>query len=182
MPVMELGARALAAEYFDQICFLYDAVFSASPFLWSAGDSDDHRGMLADLVTDGTFAVVVARAGADLVGFAYGHRLPVTHGWWRDFPDPLPQDFIAEWPGRTFTLTDFGVDGRYRGQGIGRRLHDTLLASRVEERAVLSVQPAALNTKQIYEHWGWRHVGRKGPLAGVQPPCWDIYVRPLTRG
>ena len=176
MPVIERGAGELAARYIDQLCHLYDAIFSMPPFTWSPEDSGDHRRMLTDLLTNATFAVTIAREGQELVGFAYGHRLPVTHGWWSGFPAPLPKEFTTERQGRTFTLTDFGVDGRYRGQGIGRQLHNTLLNSRSEERAVLSVQPTALETKQVYEHWGWRHVGRKGPLEGVHPSYWDIYV------
>lgn len=180
MPVIELGGGDLAVGLVDDVCQLYDAVFSVPPFTWSPGEPAEHRRMLTDLLADKTFAIAIAREGRELVGFAYGHRLPVTHGWWRGFPAPLPADFAAEWEGRTFTLTDFGVERSYRGRGIGRQLHDTLLNSRQEERAVLSVQPTALETKQIYAHWGWRHVGRKGPLEGIHPSYWDIYARPLA--
>jgi ribosomal protein S18 acetylase RimI-like enzyme len=180
MLTIERGARDLAGSLTDQICRLYDTVFSAPPFVWSPNDSDDHRRMLMDLLADETFAILIAREGRELVGFAYGHRLPVAHGWWSGFPTPLPKQFTAEREGRTFTLTDFGVDRRYRGRGIGRQLHDTLLSSRMEERAVLSVQPTALDTKEIYVHLGWQHVGRKGPLEGVHPSYWDIYVHPLA--
>lgn len=178
-PVIEQGAGGLADKYFDQICALYDTVFSAPPFIWAPEDSEEHGRALSVLQQDSTFTVTVAREGQDLLGFAYGHRLPVTHGWWNGFPTALAEDFTAEWEGRTFTLTDFAVEKRFRGQGIGRQLHDTLLAGRREARAVLSVQPTALETRQIYEHWKWQYVGRKGPLEGVEPPYWDIYVRSL---
>jgi GNAT superfamily N-acetyltransferase len=180
MPIVELGGGELAAGLADRICQLYDAVFSAPPFTWSPGDSDEHRRMLTDLLADKTFAIAVAREGGELAGFAYGCRLPVTHGWWGGFPQPLPAAFTAEREGRTYTLTDFAVEPALRGRGIGRQLHDALLDSREEERAVLSVQPTALATQQIYLHWGWRHVGRKGPLADAHPPYWDIYVRSLA--
>ncbi|WP_458076529.1 hypothetical protein [Streptomyces sp. EMB26] len=52
---------------------------------------------------------------------------------------------------------------------------EALLRDREEQRAILSVQPTALATQRLYRHWGWTHVGRKGPLAGVTPPCRDIY-------
>jgi GNAT superfamily N-acetyltransferase len=179
MLVIEGGDGELAGRWLEQICDLYDAVFSEQPFVWSPEDSAAHRRLLTELTSDPTLGITIAWQDGDLVGFAYGYRLPATHAWWSGFPAPLPDDFVAEWEGRTFTLADFGVERLSRGRGIGRRLHDSLLAGRSEERVVLSVQPTALLTRQIYERWGWHHVGRKGPMADVRPPYWDIYVRPL---
>lgn len=64
-----------------------------------------------------------------------------------------------------------------RGRGLGRRLHDALLGSRDEERATLTVQPTAVDTKAIYEHWGWWQVGQVegGPTAPA--PVFDVYLR-----
>lgn len=56
---------------------------------------------------------------------------------------------------------------------------EELLRDRAEQCAILSVQPTALATQRLYQHWVWTNVGRKGPLAGVTPPYWDIYVRDL---
>lgn len=135
---------------------------------------------MEQLMRQATFEMTVAFDGPEVAGFAYGHRLPVNHGWWSGFPKPLPAEFTREWEGRTFTLVDFVVSARFRGTGIGRKLHDLLLRRRPEERAVLSVQPAAIETQQIYEHMGWAKVGRKGPIEGVQPPYWDIFVLSLA--
>jgi GNAT superfamily N-acetyltransferase len=174
------GDYSLAREVKQQICDLYDAVFSSHPFVWNSGDSQSHSEELEKLMSLSTFEATVAFADHKVVGFAYGHRLPVTHGWWSGFPEPLPEDFTKEWDGRTFTLVDYAVNPRYRGIGVGRRLHDGVLAARPEERAVLSVQPTAVETELIYEHMGWTRVGRKGPLEGVLPPYWDIFCLQLS--
>jgi ribosomal protein S18 acetylase RimI-like enzyme len=166
-------------RYFDGICGLYAATFSLPPFVWTDGDAAHHRAMLAEARTSSTFDATVATAGQDVVGFAYGHRLPVNHGWWQDFAVTLPADVTAEWDGRTFALLDWAVAAKHRGSGIGRRSLDSLLARRREQRAILSVQPTAVDTQAIYRHLGWRKIGRKGPIRGVRPPYWDIFTRSL---
>jgi len=176
---IEHGRGEVARRHRSAICELYDAVFSFPLFVWSEGDSDSHRETLAEISADDTFEIVLAIDGRVMVGFAYGHRLPASHGWWNDFPQELSPDFTQEWEGRTFALIDLAVREDRRGGGIGGRLLSSLLDSRTEERAVLSVQPTAAVTKGIYEHLGWRMVGRKGPIENVLPSYWDIYVLDL---
>lgn len=174
---VERGGASLAEALFDDICDLYDDVFSRSPFYWRDDESDLHRERLRSLTEDRSFGIAVARDGNTLVGFAYGFALPADTKRWERLTEPLPDEVTSEWPGRTFVLFDYAVDVAHRGRGIGRRLHDALLGSRPEERATLSVQPSALDTKRIYERWGWRHVGQAegGPTAAV--PVFDTYLR-----
>jgi hypothetical protein len=51
------------------------------------------------------------------------------------------------------------------------------MGNRSEERATLTVQPTAIDTKRIYEHWGWRQVGQVegGPTSAA--PMFDVYLR-----
>jgi hypothetical protein len=119
----------------------------------------------------------VAQEGGELAGFAYGFRIPPNTTRWAGLVGEASPELTAEWPGRTFLLFDYGVQASWRGLGIGRKLHDALLVSRTEERATLTVQPTAKDTKTIYEHWGWRQVGQVegGPAAAA--PMFDVYVR-----
>jgi GNAT superfamily N-acetyltransferase len=174
---VELGDATLARRLVDEICALYDEVFSAPPFFWREDESGLHRERLESLLDDPTYGVTLAFAGDELVGFAYGFALPADTKRWSRLTEPLPAQETAEWPGRTFLLFDYAVRKPFRGQGIGRALHDALLGSRSEERATLSVQPTALTTKAIYEHWGWRKVGQSegGPAAAA--PVFDTYLR-----
>ena len=172
-----LGDSGMAGPLTDPICELYDEVFSRAPFFWREDESELHRQRLRGLLDDPTFGIAVAWAGQELIGFAYGFGLaPDTHRWSR-LTERLPDEMTAEWPGRTFLLFDFAVRHSYRGLGVGRRLHDVLLGSRSEQRATLTVQPTAVDTQAIYEHWGWRRVGQVegGPQAAA--PMFDTYLR-----
>jgi ribosomal protein S18 acetylase RimI-like enzyme len=81
--------------------------------------------------------------------------------------------------GRTFAVVDMAVADRWRGHGIGRALLQRLLADRYEERATLTVEPAAEATQGFYRHLGWRKVGRKRTGPGFFIPYFDVYVLPL---
>jgi GNAT superfamily N-acetyltransferase len=174
---VDLGAADLACSLLDPICELYDEVFSVPPFFWREDESDLHRERLLRLVEDPTFGIAVAWAGDELVGFAYGFTVPPDTKRWANLTGPTPPELTEEWPGRTFLLFDFAVRRSYRGRGIGRRLHDALLGSRSEERASLSVEPPAADTKAIYEHWGWRKVAQSIGGATAAAPVFDVYVR-----
>jgi ribosomal protein S18 acetylase RimI-like enzyme len=174
---INLGGADLAGSFLDPICELYDEVFSAPPFFWRENESQLHRERLVGLLEDPTLGITVGRVGDELVGFAYGFALPADTKRWSRLVEPVSVQMTTEWPGRTFMLFDYAVSRVYRGQRIGRLLHDALLSSRPEERATLSVQPTAVNTKRIYEHWGWRQIGQTegGPTAAA--PLFDVYLR-----
>ena len=174
---IELAKAERAQELIDDICRVYDLVFSAPPFHWREDESDLHRERLLRLLDDSTFGLATASVRDGLVGFAYGYTVPVdTQRWTRVLGD-LDEAVTREWPGRTFLLFDYAVLPDYRGRGIGKALHDVLLSSRHEERATLTVQPAALQTKILYERWGWRMIGQLegGPTAAA--PRFDVYLR-----
>ena len=135
--------------------------------------------MLDEISRNDTFRAVVAARAERVVGFVYGYSLPTDHGWWNDFPGELPADLTQEWAGRTFAVIDLAVDSDIRKQGVGRQLLAELFHHRPEQRAVLSVQPTATAAHGFYARLGWTLVGRKGPMRGVDPPCWDIYLRPI---
>ena len=128
------------------------------------------------------FALAEARNGGYLVGYAAGMPLRPSTDWWRELTTPLPAELITEHPGRTFALVDLLVRASWRRQGIARELHDLILASRPEERATLTVLPAATPAQHAFAAWGWRKVARTrepGPA-----PVSDVLVtalRPLGR-
>jgi GNAT superfamily N-acetyltransferase len=174
---IEIGGAELARPLLDPICDLYDQVFSVPPFFWREDESQMHRQRLLRLLDDPTFGITVAQNDAELVGFAYGFSLPPDTKRWSSLAEPAEPELTAEWLGRTFLLFDYAVAAPMRGRGIGRWLHESLLGSRREERATLTVQPTAIDTKRIYEHWGWWQVGQVdgGPTAAA--PKFDVYLR-----
>lgn len=175
-----LGDAATAVLHFEAICGLYEEVFSQPPFAWNEQEAQRQRGHLRRLMADPSFAVAVGVTGDELVGFAYGVRLPVSTQRWQGFVTDVPEDVGAEWEGRTFAVIDMAVRVGWRGCGLGRRLLDTLLGSRDEERATLTVEPAAEGTQAFYQHLGWQWVGRKRTSEGFFIPFFDVYVLPLS--
>jgi GNAT superfamily N-acetyltransferase len=176
---VQLGTQTTVLEYGEPIFQLYYEAFSQPPHTWPENEETAFRQRLARLATNPTLGIVTALAEDNLLGFAYGYTLLPDTSWWHGFITPVPEEVTSEREGRTFALIDFAVTEAWRGHGIGRRLHDTLLASRSESRATLAVEPAAHQARAIYEHWGWRVVGRlRGPATDFAPE-FDIMVRDL---
>jgi len=121
------------------------------------------------------FALAEARHGGFLVGYAAGMPLRPSTSWWRELTTPVPEDLTAEHPGRTFALTELLVRGSWRRQGIGGELHGLILAGRPEERATLTVLPAAAVAQAAFRAWGWHKVARtRGAEAAA--PVSDVLV------
>ncbi|WP_024800448.1 GNAT family N-acetyltransferase [Nocardia sp. BMG51109] len=176
-----LGSVADAGRWLDAVCDIYDQVFSEPPFVWPEGESGRHRAMMDRLIEDPTFGIALARTPDDLVGFVYGVGLKPDGPWWDGFQQPVPDDLVREWDGRTFAVIDLAVQQNWRRRGLGRRLLDVLSSSRPEERATLAVQPQAADSHAFYAAVGeWRSVGRQD-TPGYVSSQFDIYVRELVK-
>lgn len=124
------------------------------------------------------FTLVTAWHGQYLVGYASGLPLRPATSWWRGLTAPLPEEVTTEHPGRTFAVTELLVRASWRRQGIGRELHELLLAGRKEERATLTVGPAASAAQAACRAWGWRKLARtRGDDDGA--PVLDLLVLDL---
>ena len=125
------------------------------------------------------FVLAEARSGGYLVGYAAGMPLRPATSWWRGQTAPLPEEITAEHPGRTFALVDLLVRAAWRRQGIAHSLHDLVLAGRPEERATVTVRPAATAAQQALRSWGWQRVGRTRDPDDPGSPVSDVLVIPL---
>jgi GNAT superfamily N-acetyltransferase len=124
------------------------------------------------------FVLAEARHGAFLVGYAFGTPLRPSTSWWRQLTTPLPEEVTAEHLGRTFALAELVVRAAWRRQGTGRSLHDLILAGRPEERATVTVTPAATAAQAAFRSWGWRRVARTRD-AGPGSQVADILLTAL---
>ncbi len=166
---------ARLGEYRD----LYSEVYAEPPYEWG----DDHAALFAERFEEQRgaegFALVEARDGPELAGFAFGVTLRPTTPWWRNLTTPLPPEVTTEQPGRTFALVELLVRPRWRRQHIAQGIHDLLLKDRPEERATLTVLPAAAPAQAAYQKWGWHKVAQKrNPLPGS--PVFDVLVKRLA--
>jgi len=106
------------------------------------------------------FVLAEARHGGFLVGYGCGMPLRPSTSWWRGLTTPLPAEFTAEHPGRTFALTRLLVRAAWRRQGIATELYRLVMAGRPEERGTLTVPPGAAAAQGAFRAWGWRKVAR----------------------
>jgi GNAT superfamily N-acetyltransferase len=167
-----------AGKRLEEYRALYAEVYGEPPYEWG----NEHAALFSErfLVQarqDG-FALAEALDGSALAGFGFGVTLQPTTPWWQNLTTPLPAAVTAERPGRTFAVVELMVRARLRRQGIARQLHDLLLGGRQEQRATLTVLPAAGAAVAAYRTWGWHKVAEKrNPLPGS--PLFDVMVRQL---
>ncbi len=174
------GAQAAAHE--AELQALHAEVYAGPPYR-----RDDDAALFADRFRvqrrQPGFVLAEARHGGYLVGYAAGMPLRPSTSWWRHLTTPLPDEVTAEHPGRTFALTELLVRASWRRQGIGQALHDLILGRRPEERATLTVLPAAGPAQNAFQNWGWRKVARtRDPAPGSPVSDILITVLPASRG
>jgi len=167
-----------AAEHLDELRALYREVYADPPYEWG----DEHAALFAERFAvqhaQPGFALVEARQGAELVGYCFGVTLQPSTPWWQHLLTPLPEDITAEHLGRTLAVVELLVRAPWRRQHIAQTMHDMLLRDRPEQRATLTVLPAALSAQQAYAKWGWRTVAQKrNPLPGS--PVFDVLIKEL---
>jgi ribosomal protein S18 acetylase RimI-like enzyme len=114
------------------------------------------------------------------VGIGFGVTLLPNTPWWQNLDATVDDDITREYPNRTIAVIELLVRGPWRRRHIAEEIHDRLLGDRVEERATLTVLPAAEAAQAAYRKWGWQRVAQKrNPLPGA--PVFDVMVKGLSR-
>jgi hypothetical protein len=169
------------AEHAGGLQALHAEVYADPPYGLTGEDAALFAGRFRVQRRQPGFVLAEARSGDYLVGYAYGMPLRPSTSWWRNLTAPLPDDVTTEHPGRTFALVELLVRAPWRRQGIGRDLHDLILRKRPEERATLTVAPAATQAQNACQQWGWRKVARtRDPWPGL--PLADVLIMTLPAG
>ncbi|MBL1091767.1 MULTISPECIES: GNAT family N-acetyltransferase [Streptomyces] len=157
---------------------VYAEVFAEEPYGETSDSVQATFRRFRSQVRKATFRGALARtADGEPVGIAYGYPLSPESGWWDRLLNPVPADVRREDGHRTFGLMEFAVRAPWRRTGIGRRLHETLLAGGSEERVLLNVLPEAKAAQAAYRSWGYRKVGEARPWEGAAPH--DVMVLDL---
>ncbi len=174
---VELLDGAQAGQHAGELQALHAEVYADPPY-GRADDGERFAHWFRVQRRQPGFVLAEARRGGYLVGWASGMPLRPSTSWWRGLTTALPADVTTEHPGRTFALTELLVRAAWRRQGIARALHSLILAGRPEERATLTVLPAAAPAQNAFRAWGWRKVGRTldaGPDSAVH----DVLITQL---
>jgi ribosomal protein S18 acetylase RimI-like enzyme len=160
------GSAAVRAE--DAFRLVYAEAFAEPPYNETADDVAATFRRFRSQTRKGAFRATLARTeDGEPVGMAYGHPLGPNTGWWDQLTEPVPDDMRREDTHRTFGLMELAVRGSWRGQGIARRLHETLLDGIEAERVLLNVHPDSKAALAAYRAWGYRKIGEARPWTGA---------------
>jgi ribosomal protein S18 acetylase RimI-like enzyme len=161
---LERHDGSAALELIDELGALYAAAYAGTPQekdpFYSAERFADR---LHKYLSSSGFALVTARSGKELIGYAFGYLLPPESRWWAGLLDQQPPEFTEETGARTFALNELHVRGDHRGSGVASKLHSVLLSEGPQSRATVLVRPENPARNQ-YEHWGYHPVGRLKPF------------------
>ncbi len=167
-----------AAQHLDELRQLYSDVYAEPPYEWG----DQHAELFVERFEgqrsqDG-FRLIEARDVGQLVGIGFGVTLLPNTPWWQNLTEPVAEDITREYPGRTFAVVELLVRAPWRRRHIAGEIHNRLLTDRAEQRATLTVLPAAKPAQAAYRKWGWQRVTQKrNPLPGS--PVFDVMVKYL---
>jgi ribosomal protein S18 acetylase RimI-like enzyme len=152
------GPAAVQAE--DAFRLIYAEAFAEPPYNESEDDVAVAFGRFPVQARNRGFRAALARCeDGEAVGMAYGYPLGPDTVWWDELTEPVPEDMRREDGHRTFGLIELAVRGPWRGRGIARRLHETLLDDLEAQRVLLNVHPGSEAASAAYRSWGYRKIG-----------------------
>ncbi|MGH3328757.1 MAG: GNAT family N-acetyltransferase [Streptomycetales bacterium] len=160
-----------AGTQLDAILPAYEEVYVEPPYREGPREVSEFVERFKRQAKRPGFRVVLARDGAEVVGFTFGYRLPRDTLWWDGLLPPLPETFTRETGERTFVIIELAVRKPWRRRGIAARLHAKLLDGVAVERVTLTMrpEPEAAPAQAAYAAWGYRKWGRPG--LGARPRC-----------
>jgi len=171
---------AQAARRIDEYTEAYAVAHAEQPYSYGEEYADLFRRRFETQRQEAGFVLVEARTTGTLIGLGLGVTLTPTTSWWQNLLSPLPPDVTEERDGRTWALTDLMVDPAWRRLHLAEAIHDRLLEGRPEERATMTVLPAAPAAQAAALKWGWDKLGQKrNRLPGA--PIFDVMVKTLGR-
>lgn len=167
-----------AGRHVDELAILFAEIYAEPPYEWG----DEHvvlfRKWFEGQRRQDGFTLIEAREQGELIAMGFGVTLLPNTPWWQNLTTPVDHAITEEHPNRTFALVELLVRAPWRRQHLAETIHDLLLKDRVEERATLTVLPAAKAAQAAYRKWGWQKVAQKrNPLPGS--PVFDVMVKEL---
>jgi len=178
-PTLTHHTSTEAAGWLDGLCDVYADAYCVEP---DGEKTSAFRTRAIKSLERPRYSLLTVQVSEQLVGFCFGYALPEGTYWW-DGLTPLPAaGFTTEDGTRTFALAEIEVRTAWQGKGIGRVLHDAMLAQRHEERATLATGPQADAARALYERWGWQAVGTIPGKSSSYFSEYTLYVLPLPLG
>jgi len=175
----EVRTGGEAESRLDTFLPVYEEVFAEPPYCDGPKEVAEFIRVFHLQAKRPGFRAVLAREGADVVGFSFGYQLPRDSQWWSGLLEPMPEDFTRETNERTFAIIDLAVRKPWRRQGIAAGLHTRILDGLPVERVTLTMRPdpEAAAAHAAYAAWGYRRIGASRPWD--EAPLYDAMVLDL---
>jgi len=170
------GAGAVAWR--EALADIYAVVFTEPPYEEGPQQVAQYAKSLPDEFARPGFALTLAFASGTPIGFAYGFTMTADMPVWPLLTDPVGRNLppAAANEGRLFFMLELAVDPGWRRHGVGRMLHDTLIATRKEKAAILTTRSEALPARSLYLSRGWVAAGS---LTRPGHPDHDVLLKTL---
>lgn len=162
----------------DELVDVYAKVYDVPPYI---GDpffsADSFRTRLEAAFDSERFETVTAQQNGRIVGYVHGATLPTDKPWWGSLGNQRPADLreLAE-AGGIFWLRELMVLPELQNQGLGRQIHETVIAGRPESVTTLTCiidnQPA----HDAYLRWGYTIMGQI--KHAPESPFYDASICP----
>jgi ribosomal protein S18 acetylase RimI-like enzyme len=175
---LSLTSAAMSGQHPDIDIRLHnpETATGLAPQIWPCyrdvfGDFDDVETWRSDLFDRHTgregYRLAVAMDAATVAGFSWGYVGQRGQSWTDLACEALPGSLVSEWVGGHFEFVELAVLPEYRRRGVGRLLHDTLLAG-IQRKCLLSTKddlddPAV----RLYLACGWQKLGNLRPGTQV---------------
>ncbi|MFD7505420.1 GNAT family N-acetyltransferase [Streptomyces sp. NPDC059850] len=171
------SAKAITDELVGVYAKVYDTPsYAGDPFF----SVESFRDRLEAAFGTAGFETVTAQRGGQIVGYVHGATLPADKPWWVSLGDRRPKELgeLAE-AGQVFWLRELMVLPEFQNQGVGRQIHDTVIAGRAESATTLTCiidnQPA----HDAYLRWGYKVMGQI--KHAPESPLYDAMFLPSPR-
>jgi hypothetical protein len=168
-----------AAPHTRELADLYAEVHREPPYEWGEEEAELFVLQFGGQRHQDGFSLVEARDEGHIIGIGFGVTLLPNTPWWQNLVEPVSKEVTHEFPNRTFAVLDLLVRAPWRRRHVAEEIHDRLLSNRIEERATLTVLPAAKPAQAAFQRWGWEKVAQKRNLLPGSP-VYDVMVKRLN--
>jgi GNAT superfamily N-acetyltransferase len=167
-----------AKEIFSELVDVYAEVYDVPPYI---GDPFFSVATYADRLEAALemkgFETVTARIDGQLVGYVHGVALPADKPWWVSLGPARPEAaYLAAEEGRVFWLREIMTRPGHANHGVGRKLHDEVIAGRAEPWTALTCIIDNEPAHGAYLRWGYEIIGRI--KHAPESPVYDAMLLP----
>jgi GNAT superfamily N-acetyltransferase len=172
-----VGLRPPSAVQVDDVRRVYASAFGPPPYGERATEVAAGVARFLDHAQKEGFRLATAWLDDGLVGFSYGNLCGPDGAFARFAIRDLGPERAACWvSGRFFELVELAVDPPHHGHGLGRRLHDLVLAEIDAPHAMLATHRDAAAARRLYASAGWCELN--APADGREPLVVMSRLRP----